>query len=317
MLRWMVLAVLLVGIFPVRLLWAADATEGEIDFVPVWQEAQTVAAVEEKDVYLLQRSAKQCRRGQYDAALQDAEKAIAGDTSDAAAFFLGGKAYFGKMQQELDDSAAKTASAVAAIERLTRAIALEERRAEYYFVTSLVYRYKGGVSYAKSYFQAGMERLNDAIKKDQSGRLHLLRGIVFAIGEPQYTDKAAAQKNVIEDAKLALQWFDAAVEKTPRSAKLYCQRGMARLLLAQTEEARRDFTTASFLDPADESARFLTVCCWSLLGKTGEAARAFSALQQLAPDWITDGQHYTLKNVLRWYFLYGELDWNIKSEREG
>lgn len=78
MLRWMVLAVLLVGIFPVRLLWAADATEGEIDFVPVWQEAQTVAAVEEKDVYLLQRSAKQCRRGRYDAALQDAEKAIAG-----------------------------------------------------------------------------------------------------------------------------------------------------------------------------------------------------------------------------------------------
>lgn len=93
MLRWMVLAVLLVGIFPVRLLWAADATEGEIDFVPVWQEAQTVAAVEEKDVYLLQRSAKQCRRGRYDAALQDAEKAIAGggDTSDAAAFFLAAK----------------------------------------------------------------------------------------------------------------------------------------------------------------------------------------------------------------------------------
>ena len=111
--------------------------------------------------------------------------------------------------------------------------------------------------------------------------------VVIDSGKASATEKAIALNNRGVDAKTpetALRDFDEAIRLAPNIAKIYNNRGTARL--GTPELALEDFTAAIRIDPNYAVAYTSRGECYQLIGKHDEAIRDFDQAIKLAPQYM-------------------------------
>lgn len=211
----------------------------------------------ERATELLKSAKSEASKGRYDLAIDFATRALDYSASKEFAYFERAKIYVAKKEYEN------------AVNDYTECIKLGERNSTYYNARAQVYglmkRYGDAISdysevirlnpkslsgyenRANAYFQMKLydEAINDiteVIGGDPKASYYRLRALSF---------------RELKDYENAILDFNHALELSPKSAELYCERGQVYFVMENFDEALRDAKKALYYDPASVEAKKL------------------------------------------------------------
>ncbi len=134
-----------------------------------------------------------------------------------------------------------------AISYVSRAVEEKPDNFDYLVLASLIYRGKGGASYAQSYFLRAEKIINEKIKENPTDiESRINRAILCYAGDGQFSDKAYKyRKEALKEANIVVNLCHKALKQVPTSTGTRRALALAYLIKGNKRECKKQLQLAS------------------------------------------------------------------------